>query len=211
MSPIAIFEDVWLRCAHLSALHAYLERNVSGVLKPEELLRSEWVARVSALDLYVHELVAQRMVGIFEERFPVTSAYSEFRISNEVLKRIRTATSTTHASFAFDLEVRRQLSIQSFQHPEKVASAIRLCSAVELWGEVAKHNGASEQEKVSVAKSMKASLAAIAERRNKIAHEGDLQPCIPRVPWPISRDDLVLVATSIEQVVRSIDFVVNSS
>lgn len=66
MKPLAHFESVWARCSQISALHAYLAKNVSAVLSPDELLRAEWVARLSALDLYIHELVAQSMVETFE-------------------------------------------------------------------------------------------------------------------------------------------------
>lgn len=59
MKPIAYFESVWARCDELTAMHAYLANQLTPALRPDELLRAEWVARVSALDLYVHELVAQ--------------------------------------------------------------------------------------------------------------------------------------------------------
>jgi hypothetical protein len=65
VTPIAHFDAVWTRCAQLSALHTYLENNVAGILQPD-VLRAEWVARVSALDLYVHELIAQNMVATYE-------------------------------------------------------------------------------------------------------------------------------------------------
>ena len=106
VTPLAQFEAVWSRCAQLSTLHAYLEKNVSGILQPDELLRAEWVARVSALDLYIHELVAQLMLAIFEGRRPASPAYLRFQVSNETLNRIRAAATTSDASAAFDLYVR---------------------------------------------------------------------------------------------------------
>lgn len=199
---------VWARCAELSALHAYLAASVSSVLHPEELLRSEWVARLSALDLYVHELVAQRMVAIFEGRLPKTSAYLRFQVSNEALHRLHGAATTFDASAAFDLEVRGQLGRATYQHPDSIADAVRLCSSVELWNEVSMHFGAAPQNKAATAKAIKRSLSLMVERRNKIAHEGDLQPTISREPWPIAQLDLALVSTHIERIVRAIDSVV---
>ena len=90
----------------LSTLHAYLERNVSGVLQPDELLRAEWVSRVSAIDLYVHEFVTQKMLEIFEGRRPPTAAYLKFQVSTETLNRIRAAVIPSDASSAFDLFIR---------------------------------------------------------------------------------------------------------
>jgi hypothetical protein len=65
-----------------------------------------------------------------------------------------------------------------------------------------------EATKVDRAKQMKRTLSAIVERRNKIAHEGDLQPTLlPLAPWPISQADLATVSAFIEELVRSIDAV----
>jgi hypothetical protein len=208
VTPIKHFEAVWTRCAELSALHAYLANRVSAVLHPDELLRSEWVARLSALDLYVHELVAQRMLAIFEGRLPPTPAYLRFQVPTETLDRIRGAPSSLEASAGFDLEVRSQLSRNTFQHPDNIADAVRLCCGVELWNEVAIRLGATPQNKITIAKGLRRDLSLIVERRNKIAHEGDLQPTISREPWPISQADVAFVANHIEKIVRAIDDVV---
>ena len=208
MTPIKHFEAVWARCAELSALHAYLANNVSAVLHPEELLRAEWVARLSALDLYVHELVAQRMVSVFEGRLPATPAYLRFQVPTETLDRIRGAATTLDASAAFDLEVRSQLSRDTFQHPDNIAKAVLLCSGAELWNDVAARLGATPQDKIAKAKAIRRNLSLIVERRNKIAHEGDLRPTISRDPWPISQGDVAFVAQHIEMIVGAIDKVV---
>jgi hypothetical protein len=208
VTPIAHFEAVWNRCAQLSALHAYLASNVSGILHPDELLRAEWVARLSALDLYIHELVAQLMLATFEGRRPATPAYLRFQVSNETLDRIRAVGTKSDAGAAFDLDVRNQLSLLTFQDPEKIADAVRLCSTIELWNEVALKIGASPATKASQAKSLKVELSLMVRRRNRIAHEGDLQPSPLREPWPISQSDLALVADRIERLVRAIDSVV---
>lgn len=208
MTPIQHFEAVWARCAELAALHAYLAARVSAVLHPEELLRAEWVARLSALDLYVHELVAQRMVAVFEGRLPPTPAYLRFRVSTETLDRIRSAATPLDASAAFDLEVRSQLCRDTFQHPDSIADAVRLCSDAELWNEIATNLGAAPQDKIATAKAIRQRLSLMVERRNKIAHEGDLQPMASRDPWPISQADVALVSQHVETIVRAIDKVV---
>lgn len=206
MTPLNHFEAVWDRCSHVSAMQAYLAANVVGGLKPDELLRSEWVARVSALDLYVHELVAQRMLAIFEGSLPKTQAYSTFMLTSETVDRIRHATTSSETGAAYDLEVRQQLGFLSFQYPDKIADGIRMCSSAELWNDVALHQGATQQNKATQAKQIKRQLATIVDRRNKIAHEGDLQPkALPISPWPISQGDLTIVSGFIEKLVRSID------
>ena len=188
--PLAQFEAVWSRCAQLSTLHAYLEKNVSGIMQPDELLRAEWVGRISALDLYIHELVAQRMLATFEGRCPATPGYLRFQVSVETLNRIRAAATPSDASAAFDLYVRSYLSRITYQAPDDIADGVRLCSTIELWSEVALNLGATPATKADKAKTLKTQLSLVVRRRNIIAHEGDLQQSPLREPWPISRADL---------------------
>ncbi|WP_435640670.1 HEPN domain-containing protein [Micavibrio aeruginosavorus] len=205
MKPLAYFEAVWDRCLSISSVHTYISNGTHPIVGTDELLRAEWVARVSALDLYVHELVAQRMLEIFEGIRPHTDSYSKFKITNDTLSRIRLAQNPTESSAAFDLDVRNQLSLITYQDPEKIADGIRLFSKIELWNTVALKCGATYSTQSTFAKSLKKDLSLIIARRNKIAHEGDLQPGPPRQPWAINTQDLIFVKSTIEKIVRAID------
>ncbi len=66
-------------------------------------------------------------------------------------------------------EIRERLGYQSFQHPDKIADAIRLISDKKLWEEVANQMGKQQQD-------IKQQLKAIVDRRNQIAHEADIDP-----------------------------------
>ncbi|RAQ02501.1 hypothetical protein DPR02_31150 [Burkholderia cepacia] len=189
-------------------MHTFLAERLTAALRPDELLRAEWVARVSALDLYVHELVAQKMLETFEGVQPAATGFAKFSIPNDVLMRIRAASSEANAAAAFDLEVRTRLGYSTYQDPDKIADGIRMISNCELWNEIAMRLGATPATKIERAKAVKRSLSLIVERRNKIAHEGDLQPGIPRDPWPITKDDLRDVAQIILDIVNSIEQIV---
>jgi hypothetical protein len=66
-------------------------------------------------------------------------------------------------------ELRKEFSKLSFQTPDSIADAIRYISNQPLWDEVAK--------KISrTAKDVKQQLNSIVYRRNKIAHEADIDP-----------------------------------
>ena len=66
-------------------------------------------------------------------------------------------------------EIRERLRYKSFQYPDKIADAIRLVSDKKLWDEVSM--------KLSItAKDVKQQLTSIVDRRNKIAHEADIDP-----------------------------------
>ncbi len=205
MTPKTYFHDVWVRCDLFSSLHSFVSNHASSALQPDELLRAEWAARVSALDLYVHELVSQNLLLIFEGSRPSCPGFARFHISNDTLMRIQSATSPTDRSKAFDLEVRTKLSRITYQYPDDIADGIRLISPQKIWHEVAMKLGATAASVTSKAEDVKTRLSLIVDRRNKIVHEGDLQPSVPRVPWPISKSDVAGVAKFIEEIVIAID------
>ncbi|MBW4489996.1 MAG: hypothetical protein KME12_19620 [Trichocoleus desertorum ATA4-8-CV12] len=66
-------------------------------------------------------------------------------------------------------EIRERLGYQSFQQADKIADAIRYISDKKLWDEVA-------IQMTKSAKDVKQQLNSIVDRRNKIAHEADIDP-----------------------------------
>jgi hypothetical protein len=181
---------------------------VTEALQPDELLRAEWTSRVSALDLYVHELVAQNLSRIFEGSRPTCPGFAKLLISSDALMRIQAATTPTDRSAAFDLEVRTKLSRVTYQYPDDIADGVRLISSCKLWNEVAIKLGATAATLSADTQSLKKRLSLIVDRRNKIVHEGDLQPTVPRTPWPINRPDVSDVAMFIDKIVAAIDAIV---
>jgi hypothetical protein len=198
------FNDVWARATLFATLHAYVANNAAAVLQPDELLRAEWAMRVSALDLYVHEVVAQNLLQIFQGTRPVCPGYSKLQISSDALMRIHANGPGINSDTAFDLEIRTKLARITYQFPDDIADGIRMVSPIELWTEIVQHNGSTPATMKSDAATLKAELTQIVNRRNKIVHEGDLQPGVPRVPWPIARQDVDRVKATIERVVNGI-------
>ena len=114
---------------------------------------------------------------------PVISSSIENRLNN--------------ASWLED-EVRDRLGYQSFQQPDKIADGIRLISDKKLWDEVAVKLGKS-------AKEVKQQLSAIVDRRNKIAHEADIDPTYGiGNRWNIDESQVNDAVNFIEQVVENI-------
>lgn len=208
MTPISYFNDVWRRCSEIESLHGSLSGGQTSAISADELLRAEWVVRVSALDLYVHELVAQKMREIFEGTRPNCPGFAKFQCSTDAVLRIKNALSLADASAAFDLEVRSKIGRITYQMPDEIADGIRMISPIELWNEIAIANGASQRTKSVAAKNLRKALSIIVERRNKIVHEGDLQPSVPRVPWNISRPDVTYVSQFIGNLVARLDALV---
>jgi hypothetical protein len=95
-------------------------------------------------------------------------------------------------------EIRERLSYQSFQQPDKIAEAIRLISDKKLWDEVATIINKSPKE-------IKKQLSLIVERRNKIAHEADINPTFNLGDrWAIDEAMVNDAVDFIEQVIESI-------
>ena len=112
-------------------------------------------------------------------------------ISSSVVNRLNNAS-------GLEDEIRERLGYESFQQADKIADAIRYISDKKLWDEVA--------NKISrPAKDIKQQLNSIVDRRNKIAHEADIDPTFNiGNRWNI---DEVLVGNAvdfIEQIVESI-------
>ncbi len=66
-------------------------------------------------------------------------------------------------------EIRERLGYQSFQQADKIAEAIRYISDKKLWDKIAIQIN-------KPAKDIKQQLNSIVDRRNKIAHEADIDP-----------------------------------
>ncbi|MGV7205957.1 hypothetical protein, partial [Xanthomonas citri] len=68
-----------------------------------EALRAEWVMRVSALDLYIHELISIRLVRIFQGVLRVPRGFGNLRLKAETAIRLAAA-SPMDRDGGFDLD-----------------------------------------------------------------------------------------------------------
>ena len=87
---------------------------------------------------------------------------------------------------------------KTFKQPDSIADAIRLISDKKLWLEVASIMGRTDKE-------IKQELKIIIDRRNKIAHEADIDPTLSLGNrWAIDEIMVGSAVNFIEQVVDSI-------
>ncbi len=115
--------------------------------------------------------------------------------------RCLTAQDTQRRS-SIEADIREQHSYLSFQQPDKIADAVRLIAELKLWDEVASLMG-------STAKDVKDQVVLIVDRRNKIAHEADLDPTYPNTRWPINGQDIEDTISFLKEVILAIDMLVN--
>ncbi len=196
-SPLDQFLENIARARALCDVAQSLEGMTTRVVDLSDLYRAALVLGVSALDHFVHEFVRVGMLDVHRGVRPSTDAHLNFKVP---LSAAREAVTTHPLDSWLDEAVRDAHSWLSFQQPDKIADAIRLVSSVKLWEEVG-------SRLASPAKQVKLQLTAIVDRRNKIAHEADLDPTDPGQRWPID-EMLVRDALSyVERVTVAIDAV----
>ena len=182
------------RVRALHALQGSFAKRLTVAVDLSDILRAEVVLAVSALDYFVHELTRLGMLESWSGDRAQTDAFQRFQLP---LSMARGLSNPAAARQILDAEIRSKHSFLSFQHPDRLADAVRLFSEVKLWEEVGKEMGLPAQ----VAKS---SLILIIDRRNKIAHEADIDPSYPGQRWPINIPLVEGIFDQIEAIGRAI-------
>jgi hypothetical protein len=147
-------------------------------------------------------LIAMDIASWLENEIQQSQGHAFLQQSHTVSSLIPTilscVTNKLNSSSWLEDEVRERLGYQSFQQPDKIAEAVRSISDKKMWDEVSTKMG-------TPSKDIKQQLSAIVDRRNKIAHEADIDPTFGiGSRWYI---DEILVSDAvnfIEQVIESI-------
>ena len=182
----------------VNGLYLALNQLATPVLDTTDLLRTQIVMAVSALDHYIHELTCLGMLEVFDGKRQSTDAFLRFQVTIEAAMTGLTGLS---GNTWFETEIRKRHGHLTFQHPDRIADAVRRFSPCHLWPSVASQMGVTVQE-------VRGSLRLIVDRRNKIVHEADLDPSYPGLRWPISPADATDTVDFIQEVCEAIHLVV---
>jgi hypothetical protein len=188
------FEECIRRVHALHALYISFAARLTAAVDLSDILRAEVVLAVSALDYFIHELTRIGMLESWVGTRAQTDALQRYQLPLSIAKQL---SNVGTAQQVLDAEIRTKHSFLSFQHPDKVADAIRLFSEVRLWDEVGREIGLPAQ-------IVKSSLSLIVDRRNKIAHEADIDPSYPGQRWPIDVPMVEEIFDKIEAICRAI-------
>jgi hypothetical protein len=193
---IESYRDNVARVRNLGGINQALSSIVTSAIDLSDILRAQHVLAVSALDYFVHEAARTGMLQIFDGKRAPTPAFSRFRISLDAL-----GPGAIVSRSNFENEIRTQHSFMSFQHPDKVAEALRLIADIKLWDSVGAKLGNDPL-------ILKQRLRLVVDRRNKIAHEADVDPTYPKARWPISKSDVDATIDFLSETVEAIYTVV---
>jgi hypothetical protein len=147
----------------LTSIYDYLRPNVAA-FDISELLRSEYVLCISALDRYVHHRVREGLVNAFHD---ITMDPGNTRISLKIVRLLLNENDLIERERILDAELQNILSRDSYQSPTSIESAFCLINVNKIWSKISPGFG-------KPADDIKNELALIINRRNKIAHESDV-------------------------------------
>jgi len=153
----------------LGTLSQTISSMITAKIDVSDVWRAQIVLGVSALDYLIHEMVYLGVVECAEGRRPKTKKYKRLKISVDAVDL--GLSGQIHSAWLVE-EVKKQIAFMSYQKPDKIAEAISLISSIMLWECVGEDLGLSALEVVN-------RLEEIVERRNRIAHEADMDPSNP--------------------------------
>jgi len=153
----------------LSALYSYLTGSVASPFQYGDVLRSQIVYSVSALDKLMHDIIRIGMVESFNGTRPPTVKYLAEPISLAFHKELSGAVVPPQQTL-FEQEITRKLRVLSYQEPGKICDGLSyIWPEKHKWQKIAADMGVDED-------ASKTRLKLIATRRNAIVHESDIDP-----------------------------------
>ena len=185
-NAIRVFRDGILETRKMSIVYNHFvnDLNISHD-EVADILRAQVVNVVSAFDRLIHELITNGVIEIFlgkrkkKKKFLNQPFKAETLIKSiEFTKPGFIPTSVNdNPQYLVEKEMREKMSYLAFEAPEKVKDALNY-----IWDNDHKFKtiavdmamtGATDNEKQ---KKLEQELQLIVDRRNQIAHEGDIDP-----------------------------------
>ena len=158
----------------LDALYNHLVLEMKLPIDLSDILRSQLIYAVSALDKLIHELVRIGMLQSFLGQRTKTLKFNGFTISLETYSKIQQLSQSTETlqlegpEYFFEQEIIIKHKHLSFQDPDKISDALSLIwEEKQKWQQVAFSLNMSDDY-------LKKRLKNIVSRRNQIVHEADI-------------------------------------
>ena len=172
---IQTFRDNITRAKNLGGIYNALASETTPVLDLSDILRAELAITVSVFDYFIHLTVEEGMLEIYQQNRPTTDAYDNFQIS---LQNISSILVNPVDIVWFKDEIHKKIGHLSFQRSDKISSIMKLISDKILWNETSQIMDITPQDLVL-------QLNLIADRRNKIVHQADMDPTYQNRRWLI--------------------------
>lgn len=163
------FDNSFLRIRNIHSLYKHLKYNLHYQdVFLDDLLRSEIVYIISALDKFIHDIVK---IGILETHNGLrltTPSLNNFSINLGQMNSFLNPSPSTNSNQILENIIIENHKHLSFQDPDKISQALSLIWLENhKWYQIANHIGMTEN-------NVKIELKNIVIRRNQIVHEADL-------------------------------------
>lgn len=159
----------------MDALYHHLTSDLKLPNDLSDILRSQLVYAVSALDKLIHELVKTGMLQAFMNQRSKTSKFNSFSISLETYHNIQqtgqqqpNTLQLEPPEYFLEQEIIVKHKYLAFQEPDKIADALSfIWEEKQKWQKIALLFNAPDDD-------IKKKLKSIVSRRNLIVHEADI-------------------------------------
>ncbi|MEY3760802.1 MAG: hypothetical protein RIR39_2293 [Pseudomonadota bacterium] len=159
----------------MDALYYHLTSDLKLPNDLSDILRSQLVYAVSALDKLTHELVKIGMLQAFINQRTKTNKFNCFSLSLETYNKIQQTSQQQPnilqletPEYFFEQEIIVKHKYLAFQEPDKIADALSLIwEEKQKWQKIALLFNAPDDD-------IKKKLKSIVSRRNLIVHEADI-------------------------------------
>jgi hypothetical protein len=183
--------------SQLGIIYAAFEHKVTAVIKLEEVLRAELVLAVSAVDCYIHDIVRIGMTNVFAAAGGESNAFINFSVSLGFAKRIAAAPLLDRAALVEE-EIRRFHGYKTFQNADSISQALAFIGVQAIWDKVGMLLALSPTD-------VRRRLDIIVDRRNRIAHESDIDPTMGiGTKYPIDYPMIEQAVSFLDRIVRAI-------
>ncbi len=148
----------------IDSIYQYMESQVTA-FDLTELLRAEFVLIVSALDFYVHGIVREGLM----KQFAGTDISNKNTVSIPLstVKVLLHINSEEEQKKILDEQIKEITSKHSYQAPRAIEKALGMININKIWSRISNILSISADD-------TQRTLALIINRRNKIAHEADI-------------------------------------
>lgn len=152
----------------------------------DDALRSACIQAVSSFDFFAHELAA------IEAKHRFNSKLLTRKISLSM--NVMALDDHEERCTAADLEIRQSNGYKAFVDPGKLAELLS-CYTQDPWKRIAELiNFTRAKGDQRTPEDLKSQLRLIWMRRNKIAHEADINPTLSGIGlWPIDKRDIIFM------------------
>lgn len=158
----------------------------------EDILRSQVVFLMSALDFYMHEIVKYCLLQIFKGDRQKTNSYKNVAVSIEVVEK---ALKNPESVDWLSEDISHRNSHQAFMSSSEIKRILSLISTKKIYNDI--------ENELNMSRQLSNKLEEVYKRRNKIAHQADRDHDTNSL-YEINRDDVEAYIILLESVVKVI-------